>query len=363
MRITQTLILLSLLACVGFGQGDTYVISQQGFLSLFPLYQSWQVAGGIKFSETSGGLMLYTPLSREASVTLRGAGGSSNGDIAKLGGVGDAQIMFNYHAERANLIFSLGINLPSGKKKLTQEEFETSGILSAAIFHMQVPNFGMGFNVEPGVIWAIPVNDDVVVGIGATYRYKGKFQPLEEFGDYDPGDEILVTGGADIRLAEGTTMSADIVFTTYGRDKLDGAAVFTPGNKIAVNMQFRKQFHRSDLSLYGRYRSKGKSEFDIGGVLVPEDEKTDPDQVEVSGTYNMRLNDQVSLAILSEMRFHKETPAPFTGITLIGVGVAPTLKVSDNISVPARFKYLTGKTKDDKTLTGFEAGLGLRIDF
>lgn len=363
MKSYKLIVPLFLLASQTLAQNDAYVVSQQGVVRLMPLYQSWSVGDGVKFSEASAVISLYTPLSRVASVSVRAAGGGSSGDVNSLSGLADGQVTVNYHLERANVVLSLGVNLPSGKKKLTQEEFETSGLISNTIFHMQIPGFGSGFGIDPGVIWAVPVSEEFVLGLGASYQYKGKFQPLEEFGDYDPGDEILVTGGCDVKVGEGAAFSLDAVFTTYGKDKLDGEEVFAAGNKVAVNAQFRKQFRVDELWLLVRYRSRGKAQIQLGNIFVPEDEKTEPDQFEISGSYTIGISDRFSLSILAEGRFYQKTPADFSGVTLGGVGLAPTFKVSENLSIPARFKFLTGKTKDAKTLTGIEAGIGVVVSF
>jgi hypothetical protein len=363
MKSCKLIVALFLLASQALAQNDGYVVSQQGFVKLLPLYQSWSVGDGVKFSEASAVISLYTPLSRVASVSVRTAGGGSSGDVTSLGGLADGQVSVNYHLERANVVLSLGINLPSGKKKLTQEEFETSRLISNTIFHMQIPGFGSGFGIDPAMIWAMPVSEEFVLGLGASYQYKGKFQPLQEFGDYDPGDEILVTGGCDVKVGEGTTLSLDAVLTTYGKDKLDGEEVFAAGNNVLVNAQFRKQFTVDELWLFVRYRSRGKGQFQVGNALVSEDEKTEPNQFEISGSYTLGISEMLSLSILAAGRFYQETPAEFSGISLGGVGLAPVLKLSDSFAIPARIKYLAGKTKNDKTLTGIEAGIGVMISF
>ncbi len=344
-------------------QADPYIISRQGYVRVLPLHQSWSVDGGVKFSETSIVTMAYAPLSRVAGLTLRAAGGGSGGDVTSLSGLSDVQASFNYHLEKANVVLGLRTSFPSGKKKLTQEEFETSGLFSNNIFHLQVPNFGTGFNVEPSAVWAVPVRDGFVLGLGASYQNRGKFQPLEEFGDYDPGDEVLVTGGLDVRLSEGTTLSADAVFSVYGKDKLDDDVVFAAGSKIVVYAQLHRDFGGNELALGVRYRSRGKSELQVGDNFVSEDEKVEPDQVELAGSYVMRVNDRFSVSILAEGRFSQETPASFSGIKLGGVGLAPVLTLSDNVSLPARLKYYTGSMKGGGTLTGFEAGIGMSVNF
>ena len=108
---------------------------------------------------------------------------------------------------------------------------------------------------------------------------------------------------------------------------------------------------------------QSKSEFDVGGVLVAEDEKIGADQFELVATYNLKTSERFSLGLIVETRVYSDTPAEFTGLALMGAGVTPAITLSDNVSLLGRIKFLTGKGKADLTVTGVDAGLGLRLNF
>ncbi len=353
------------LAIVSTASGnDAYIIGQQRYLRITPQYERWNVKGGDKFSEFSFPVVAYYPFSRYLSMTLRGSQARASGDnIETINGITDTQLSFSYHFETANLVFNLGLNLPSGKKSLSVEEFETSSLISNNIFNFKVPGFGQGLNISPGLMWALPVNENVVLGLGASYQFKGEFEPVEEIKNYKPGNELLFTAGIDVRLNETANFSGDIIFTAYGTDKLSGEKVFASGNKWVAHVQFKKYFNYNDLWLYARYRNSSKNEFAVAGILVPETEKNIPNQIEFLGHFRYRFNRTFALRFLGEGRFYEETPATFSGINLFGLGLAPEISLSSNIKVPAEFKFLFGDLKDGSNLVGVKIAVGLLVQY
>ncbi len=74
---------------------------------------------------------------------------------------------------------------------------------------------------------------NIVLGLSASYQFKGEFEPVEEIENYKPGNELLLTGGIDVRVNETANFSSDIVFTVYGTDKLSGEKVFCLREQIS----------------------------------------------------------------------------------------------------------------------------------
>ncbi len=360
-RILAVIFLLTVAETWAQPQTDTDgdVISQRGSFRLMPLYQNWSL-DSMKVSEASVSLSMYQPVSRQAAITLRGAFGSASGDIASLSGATDLQLAGSYYLESANMMFSLGLGLPIGKKKLTTDEFITSILLASNTFRFNVSQFGTGFNITPGVVWALPVGDDVVLGLGATYQYRGTFQPLEDSGTFDPGDEISGTGGIELKLNETSSISADVVYTHIGKDLLEGDEIYISGDKILAAIQFKKYFEFNSLFVGATFRSKAKSEVALGKFLSP---RMEPDQLEILGGYTARFSDALSMQFLLEGRFFQETSIAFSGYNMIGVGVMPEFSVSQSVSIPLRLKFTSGKRKSNGTITGFEAGLGIAISY
>ncbi|MFH1942508.1 MAG: hypothetical protein ABIL68_10425 [bacterium] len=343
---------------------DGFVIRQQGFIRISPLYQTWSDDGGNTLSETSMPIYVYKPLGRNTSMGLLGGGATVGSEFSsELGGLIDTQIDFNYYIESSKIVLHSSVNLPTGKRKLSLEEFETSYLISLNMYNFQIPGFGQGLNISPGLSWAKPMSENVVLGLGASFQYRGAFQPFADMtGLYDPGDEILLTGGLDFRLNETSTFSADVIFTSYGKDKLDGDVSFQSGNKIVINAQFRLYHNHNELWLFGRYRSKDKNKIAIAGGMHEEDEKTIPDQVEFMGRYRMLMQKRIYVSVVADGRFFNETKV-FNVVNIFGLGLTVEFPVSNGMSVPIRLKYFTGKIENGPTLSGLEFGVGLDWSF
>ncbi len=362
MRAAISLILITVLSgdvlAQLAGQDEDDVIGQRGVLQITPLFQRWSLDSAA-VSESSAGLFLYHPLSRVASVSLYGSFAATGGDVTGLSGMTDVQLSGNYYLERAGLVFGLTIGVPSGRKKLSLGEFQTSAVLAENVFRFQVPNFGSGFNVSPSVTWAIPVSDDLVLGLGAAFQYRGEYTPIENAGTFKPGNEILGTFGLDVRLAEVSSIAFDVVYTRYGKDKLNGVDVFASGAKIRAAAQFKTSFDRNDLLVLATFRSKGKAEAGFGGSLSPLQQRLTPNQGELLVAFTVRFTPRFSTQFQAEGRFFEKTPSFFSGYTLVGLGAVPELALSDDVTLPLRLRYLYGTAENGRTLNGLEAGLGL----
>ncbi len=358
--------ILCLIGCLAEGalaQEDAYIINQQGSITIMPYYQRWSVRDNFDFSEFSTSVSLYVPAGREWSLLLRGLPASVNGDVTRLSAFTDTQLGLSYHVENPDIVFTLGVNLPTGKKELTQDEFGTSIILSNSVFNLQVPNFGQGLNISPGLVYATPLSDDLVLGLGISYQYKGSYKTLANYDDYNPGDEVVVTGGFDVRLEEATNLSADIVVTTYGTDKLGSDDVLSPSTKIAVNAQLLKGLGSDMLTLFGQFLLKGTSKFTVGNLMIDEVDKIEPNRFDLQGRYAARLSERFIMALIVEGRLYESTEVNFAGKNMFGVGFDSDILLSKSLTLPVKMKYQTGALKDGTTLSSVSGGVGLMVKF
>ena len=354
--------LFIVLTGIGHAQDGIDIISQRGSVSIMPLYQQWTFGNDGSFSEAGVDVSIYIPVLRELAFTLRNTPVTTAGEpVEKISGFTDTQIGLLYHLEDQHLLFSLGANLPTGKRELTREEFLSNVLLSNTALGMQVTQFGQGVNLNPGVMWSVMAGENVALGLGLTYHYKGIFKPIKGSGEYDPGDEILATAGADWSLGEASNLSIDVIFTHYGADVFENEDVYAAGNKIVGGIQYSRYFENNRLTLAARYRSYGKGEAPIAGVLAPTFAQSEPDNAEFAATYSMKLSDQFNLGVLVSGRYYQETITRVSGVKLGGVGVMPEYWITRSIRVPARVVVQFGTMKDGRSLTGIEAGLGVHV--
>ncbi|NOZ61127.1 MAG: hypothetical protein GXO74_05555 [Calditrichaeota bacterium] len=358
-KIAFFLIISALFGSLYGAGNDNYVISQKGFLQIAPVFQSWSFESNYTVSETTLPLSVYFPVNRQLSLSLRSNQATVGGDVNQLSGLTDTQLQASYHLENMNLVLTLGMNIPSGKKELTTAEFQTSALISYTYLNFRVPNLGQGFNLSPGFSWAAPLGDKFVLGLGATYQLKGGFNPLKNMPDpYNPGDEILATLGFDIKLSRLTSFALDFIYTKYGEDKIGNLKVFNSGDKFTASWQVHTFIGMHELRLIGRYRSRGKNSYYIGGIFQAEPERTTPDELEGIGYFNYFVNPKFSIKFLGEGRSFYAT-SQYKPVDLGGFGISPAWKINDKMTVPLTFKYFFGDIQGVQSFHGLEASAGI----
>jgi hypothetical protein len=356
-------LLLIFCTAVAWSQPRDDIFNQHGYVAFAPLFQGWSLEDGVRFSQLSVGVYAFAPLNRNLSVSLRGTYASCSGDITRISELCDTQLSLNYHLEAAHIVFSCGVNLPTGRRELSSEEFGTSVLLSYQLFGLAAPNYGQGFSVNPGVSWAVKANEDVVLGLGGTYHYKGGFKPLAGVGEYDPGDELLLTGGVDCRLSEHSSVSADVIFTAYQSDRFEGDDIFAAGNKWVASVRFRSYLGSDELSLLGRYRSRLKDDIAIDGVMTPQKEKVLPDEIEISAQFLMQVGNRLMLNFLVNAALFQSTSLEYSGANVYALGISPEFVLSPALSLPVVVKAVAGRQNNGKFLGGMEVGVGIRASF
>jgi hypothetical protein len=297
----------------------------------------------------------YLPVSRPLAFSVAFSPALVDGaSVASLSGISDAQLALSYYNRfgEASLVASLSANLPSGKRALTQEEFETSTLVSQNFYGFRLPVFGQGLNLSPGVTFAFPAGDAATLGIGASYQVRGSFEPLAGMAEaFDPGDELLLTAGADVRLDPSWALSGDVTYTLFQPDELGAVEVYDSGDQVAVSLQALGHMGFNQLRIFARYRNKGKSTLPIGDAAVAAP-RTEPSQGRLLGAYRVRVIEGIYATLLAQGRYFEATDL-YDAMTLVDLGASQEFAVSREISMTSRFIYTFG------SFPGVEIGGGL----
>jgi hypothetical protein len=356
------LILLSAAAFAADESPD--VISAQGRVRISAGYQSWSIADIASLSELHFPVEAYYPIDRNAALSVFLGGASVSGlHLADLSGMTDAQVSANYYMEDQNLLLNLGIGMPTGKRELTTREFITSMGLSNSYFNYRVPVFGQGFSVSPGVTWAKPLNDQTVLGLGASYQFKGGYVPVKGMDTYKQGAELLLTGGIDYQTSEVSAVSFDLTITVYGKDVYNEEDMMKSGTKVMAAGQYKRYIGYDLLWMFGRFRTRGKSVVYMPGT--DEKFKMQRDEFESMAMYRRRLNTKTAFTYSAEARYFFGTDDITHGYQA-GVGFGPEQQVSPEMKLKGEVKVFRGmdySVYDTKWLTGFEIGGGLEYTF
>jgi hypothetical protein len=285
-----------------------------------------------------------------------GAASATSGQLSSLSGISDIQVAASYYLEDKNLLLSAGIGLPTGKRELSIGEFATSIGLGQSYFNYRLPVLGQGFSFSPGVTWARPLNDQTVLGLGASYQLKGGYLPVKGSQTYKQGDELLVTGGIDYQTSEISALSFDLTFTLYGKDIYDNEDMMKSGTKVMAAAQYKRYIGYDLLWLFGRYRSRGKSV-----IYMPDVDskyKLQRDEFEYIAQYRRRVDAKTAIAYSVETRYFFSTNEINQGFNA-GLGVSPEKQVSPAMKLKGQLKVFRGRDYSvhmTKWLTGFEIG-------
>lgn len=313
----------------------------------------------------------FIPVANGVGISLLTTPVLINADsLVSVNGLSDAQIAISYFRDvgPGSVVLSLSSNLPSGKRELTEDEFATMALLSQDFYSFGVPVLGQGLNLAPALTFAYPINNNVVVGAGASYQMKGDFKPVQDMVDsFTPGDELMITGGVDVRVGRSWAVSTSFSYIMYQEDELGGESIFESGDQAFVSVQLLGNLGTNQLKVATRYRSKAKSlipisRTDLNASPTSTDElpafttapRTVPQQMQLSASYRMRIQDGIQATILGRAGYYDETDF-FTEKTRFDVGAIQEYSFTESVGAALRFIYTFG------SFPGVEVGGGLVV--
>lgn len=335
-------------------------------VNVMPVYENWSINDSSDFSEFTNIISAgYNPFDNTSFglVTRYASANTSLGNInSDLSGLSDIQLFVKQKLPDQNLSFDAGINVPSGKTKLSPVEFAVTQVVSQELFGLKTPNFGQGLNLFAGTTWLHQLSEEAVIGAGISYQIKSEYQPLNDVNDrYKPSNEISVTAGLDLKLSETQTISGDIIGIFYGSDKLNGSEVFATGSRIIFNSMYKQFFAYDFLTISLLYRNVAIDELK-GQYAVFDNEKITPNQFYAGASYNQRFNSSFSMGYGIFSSFYEKTAGYFSGYTLYGLQVTPQFQISPSVSIPLLLKYAVGSADGKSDLSNYVIGGGIRFN-
>jgi hypothetical protein len=330
-------------------------------LNIMPYYESWSIESDSGFSEFTNIISAAYFAGRNTRFSLSTRYASVGGDVAGLNGLSDTQVLFSQKIPDYNIVFDAGLNIPSGKTKLKQDEFTTSRLISQNLFNLRTSGFGQGLNIHAGFSWTKPLSDKVVAGAGLSYQIKNEYQPLDSPAvKYSPSNELSLTAGFDIKLNETSTLTGDVTGIIYGSDKADGEEIFSSGSRIITSLLYRQYFGYNILSLHMMYRVIGLDELnDLSGLT--ETEKINPNQFYSGVFFRHRISSGFNLTYGLTGIFYEETSLHFSGYSMFGLSLSPEFRLSDQLQILIFLRYSFGNADNKPGLNSFEIGTGLRL--
>jgi hypothetical protein len=273
--VKRTLIAASLLAlpvaAPAQGLGDMGVI-------LAPHYTTYTIkaAGGGERSivQTAIPLVFTLPVNERLSIDLSTAyavtdlmiGGTSQGSIK---GLTDTQLRGNFTLGDRLVVFTVGLNLPTGQYQIVQGQQGAAGQIGNDFLGYPISSMGNGFAGTAGVAFARALGSWNLGG-GASLRKSTEFGAFEsDSGEmrFTPADEYRLNVGLDRPVGDGQ-VQLGLSYSAFGADEADNTS-YSTGDRIIASGGYSFPVRNSTVFLNGwnLYRLAGQA---FAGDAPPE---------------------------------------------------------------------------------------------
>ncbi len=367
--IIAAIISLSVLASSARGQ---IVYQQPGSSALKFHYNNWTLEdpSGTEYSILQRTLTLtgFVPIRENFEARYYMAQGYNRldyvGEEMDISGLGDLRVQFSHSFIKDQVLLSAGINLPTGKKGLdpitdrTIIEFLSFDFLSLP---MRRYGEGLGFNLQAG---GAKEAGRFKLGLSAVYDYCGKYEPYSDGGDYDPGDAISANATARTKLKK-FDCSADIGFSVFGTDRLDGDDIYKQGSNFNARLMATYPADKYSATFGIRMIIRGRNKrYSVTDGVIDSQLKKYGDEFDsfLRVAYNFGKGSQ--LAGLVGMRQILESEEYLGKSSVYHFGADLSRSLSDNVSFDVGAIYHIGSTDyNDIDISGIQFSGGLRVSY
>lgn len=224
-------------------------------------------------SQTAVPFMLLLPFSERFSMDITSAFASSTAETGategKISGLTDTQIRANFTPSSRSLIFTIGLNLPTGQYTIPEDQQEAAGQIGNDFLNYPVSSMGNGLAGTGGVAYARTLGT-WNLGLGTSFRKSTEFAAFSvassEFR-FQPADEIRVQLGLDRPVGDGQ-IEFGLSYSAFGEDVADTTS-YSTGDRIMATGSWTFPVKKADvfLSVWNLYRMEGQR---LGGDAPTE---------------------------------------------------------------------------------------------
>jgi len=353
--------------------GSKSLFSGASGMSLGGTQQQWTLQDSGTISQQSAPISISIPLGDRMLFSVTNSGATTKFDTAKVSSIVDTRLSLSYVFPGEKFWLTGGVSMPTGKTKLNTSQLQLAALISQTAFAYRVPTFGQGLSGNIAIVYAGTITRRMVVGLGASYYYKGMYEPVEAASkfEYDAGDEFSLNLGYDfITYSKIARISLDLTATYFFEDKLNGTTVFHSGPRMIGLAAYTIKTGSMNHLLQIRVRYRLPNTFYNGSTTTKYDATT-----QTEGLYSLSypLNEWLLGTAVGELKMFTADQIPVAGVPIetgkaaIGsTGFDVTFLFSDFFYPTLNVRYALGNITLEgvsRDVQGVEAGLGVRIVF
>lgn len=367
-----------------YSQEEALFLKSNGYISMGAEFQGWKIENSYYPSQVAFPLTVLLPIGSRFNLIIQNTPAFSWWqEEDKLYGISDTWLQGTYVLWGEKLMLNVGIGIPTGKTRLDSAQYEFSkGAISLNVIRFKLPLYGQGLSGKAGFALALPVMENIVIGLGGQYCYKSAYHPVEyEYmyegkggeviqnvwdEEYRPGDELSGQVGLDLQITEDMKIMLDGVYTHYWPDLLNNTEIYGAGDKITIHLGYFYRFGENKyLWSYFVYRHRGKNELLQGLSLQDEEKNSNGYQMELDVKLKTMNFHNGAFFILAAGRLYGKNELGFDDDLVFGGGLGVDVRVAENAVLGLQMKYMIGQLHQDRyrKLEGIDTFVNLRLDF
>lgn len=252
------------------GLGETAVIVQPTFATL--TFGSGATKRSV--DQFAVPIVFILPFTERFNVDISTAFATSTvtaGDstASEISGLTDTQIRANFRIGSDQLLFTLGLNVPTGQYSVAEAQQEAAGQIGNDFLYYPISSMGNGFAGTGGVAYARPAGD-WNLGLGASLRKSTEFSAFEVASSdfrFQPADEYRLRLSADRPAGDGQ-LQFGLTYSMFGEDLAD-TTTYSTGDRIIATAGWSFPVRGTDvfLSAWNLFRLEGQQ---LGGDAPKE---------------------------------------------------------------------------------------------
>lgn len=242
-----------------------------GGARLAPQYIAYELGAPFerRVSQLAIPIAVVLPVARSVTLDIGTAWASSEatgyGVESRITGLTDTQLRASWTLGADAVVLTAGMNLPTGRSMVTESQIDAAGLIGNDFLAFPISNMGTGFGGTGGIAVARQLGE-WSLGIGASLRYSGAYEPFEIDGTrahYEPGNEYRLRVGGEHpllggRVALGTTLAM------FGADAA-GGTTYSTGTRYIVQGAWAGGVRGVALSIAAWNLTRGEGET-VGGT-------------------------------------------------------------------------------------------------
>lgn len=164
--------------------------------------------------------------------------------------------------------FIAGLTIPVGTKELESEKRAPASAGKLPYVHTPLSYGASGFGFRVGSAYGHQISEELIIGVGASYDFRGSYAPYKDGREYDPSDEILVAAGFEYGDQDGGLIG-DVQLGSYTSEKWGDQEGLSPGMGLSISGRAFTEGKKIMLAYTTRGKDKkGVVEFQVPSVLT-----------------------------------------------------------------------------------------------